>query len=542
MAVRSTPIRVVNLTSEDISFHTYQGQEHVPAEAGSGSPAVFDYGRPSRNPPTLTDGNTPVAYDIAPGRLVDSIPAPAAQTVYVTSRDVAMTVRRPDVAFIYHPDAHSPVGYLAFVDGLGPLRRARYRFAQWRRTVAPRIWRNPSDTWIAITLTVSTACLGALLVLGIDTWRDAADRDWWILGIVAAVTVVVLAFAWTLWRNASRARRGRGTAYLIDETGLNWTTAERSQFNAVVADQFSTVLEVPGPVVGPSRWQWTLEDRVDAKAWTGHLSSLVSNFEVVRHNDDHLTDSAVFLSAYWPVAFALGLELPKTRRGQVLNVCQRPSDGNGPRVTGYERTAFGPNRPKLDAAHDFLSAQDRDKSRARCRLAVQSRDFKVALTVDGLTHRDSAKAVRPEIRIVAIRLVAEQFGSAEADADLVDTQDFTMKVTNWSDTPLPPGNYAATELRLTRSGRPLASRTEIPWSDYPAIVDQIVDWFATQDFSNTVVFLATTVPQEIGFGLGMVAHKRPDVLPASLLPMNYVPWKGAFVVPDFDLGRIARER
>ena len=69
------------------------------------------------------------------------------------------------------------------------------------------------------------------------------------------------------------------------------------------------------------------------------------SFWAVHYNDDHVTRNAVFVWAPWPVAMAFGARATARRRGLVLHVRQRPSDG-----------AAGARRELrlADGAHDFL--------------------------------------------------------------------------------------------------------------------------------------------------------------------------------------------
>lgn len=407
---------------------------------------------------------------------------------------------------------------------------------------------KPNDASIAVTFSVATALIGVFLGVSADLAKDASVEGtklttYFYTALPAGLLGLgSLILGYKLWRNAAAQRTGRGTAYVIDELGDGWTPSDKAEFEQTVALEFSNVLQVPSPLAGRDRWTWQL-DETGAAQWDSKVNELVRNFEIVRHNDDQITANGVFITAPWPIGVALGVRVPATRRGLTLNVYQRPSDGQGARVAGYIRSPRL-KRPRLPDPIDFLAPAGRADPTSACPYRLREKRFHVNLQVSGCPPQPAAGPT--SVTIVVVRPVLGWFGSVPPNTEMATLPDQqTLVVHNWSTLSIASGECNAIELSLTKDGQSLNSGTKLEFPDFPAIVESIVTWFTAAKLGGTVI-LATTMPQEIGFGIGMRWYKSANnSRPGALLPALFERPRqtgdaGHFVIPNLNLGSNTR--
>jgi hypothetical protein len=489
---------------------------------------------------------------------------PVAQpgTRYVVSRLTALAARgRRDLVFPL-AEIRDGDGHVVAAQGLGTYRRKwataeRFRdrraLARARRShhgPEPRIWLT------GVLFATGTALLSGALGLLPGVLDNAEKNGWagggqpwtsWLTVGFFLLGSAVLLLAVRRWLVRMRVLGERGTAYVIEEQAIHWRHEEKTSVLATIRDGFASVLMVPGPEALGDNWRWEA-DADGAPQWDARADQLVRSFWAVHYNDDHVTRNAVFVWAPWPVAMAFGARATARRRGLVLHVRQRPSDGAG----GSRREL------RLeDGAHDFLRARKRPPLAAEApRHSLTQASGYATVTIrslpgpgartGGLDRQADGGLPRPRGRrpaassrepapllLLLVRLVARQIGPIPLD--LRQIPEISLAVC---------GRLAASEITPGRHHVPVAEwrlsaddGDQVPWRAFPAVAETIADWVEQQAAAHPshVILLATRMPQEVAVGLGIQLGQRSSTWPHRVYPVHYA--ERQLVVPDLDLGR-----
>jgi len=498
------------------------------------------------------------------GRLID-LPPPRPGVRYVVSRVTALAARdRGDLVFPFE-EIRDPDGRVAGARGLASFRP---RAATWRR---PRAWRAAardrrrgrplSGQWVTgVLFAVATALLSGALSLFPTSLDEAKASGWgaawasWTLRLTVVFAVAGLAAlivaAWR-WYERGVMLEERGTAYVIEEQAITWRHEEKASVLADVGSGFAAVLRVPGPAELGSNWRWEADGH-SAPQWDARVDELVSSFWAVHYNDDQITRNAVYVWAPWPVAMAFGARATARRRGLVLHVRQRPSNG-----------AAGPHRrPRLtDDAHDFLRREGLPSlagKAPRHEPAVARETVTMTIGPMGAPYpgQPGSQGANPcgqrqpdtpdsaeELLLLIVRVIHGPIGPIPVD--LAKAKPFTIGVSpSLAGSVIPTGTriVPAVEWRLDPREAGVTRVPDLPWPGFPAAAEAIAGWVADQAAAHPArtVLLATRIPQELAVGLGVQLGQRSwdrttsQQWPQQVYPVFYA--GDRLVVPDLRLG------
>lgn len=494
------------------------------------------------------------------GRVID-LPAPEPGTMYVVSRLTAHAARRRADLVFPLAEIRDAEGRIIGARGLGSYRRTLTQTERYRdrreRTRERRSGRSLPAQWLTgVLFATGTALLsGALGLLpgvldGISTKGWAAHgqvlTDWLTLVFLVSGAAVLLLAA-RRWLNFMRMRNERGTAYVIEEQAIHWLHEEKAAVLAKIAEEFASVLRVPGAEALGARWRWQCDAR-NAPLWDARTDELVHSFWAVHYNDDQVTRNAVFVWAPWPVAMAFGARATARRRGLVLHVRQRPSSG----------AAGARSELQLeDGAHVFLRGRELlplPAAAPRHTLVEPGGTVTVTIqpipgpratrhpamsTVPGENLQRALPAAgrvphaAPGALLLLVRFVREDIGPIPLD--LSRAGEISLHVSSsLGSAVIAHGkqDVPVAEWRLTAD-----DGTQVPWQAFPAVAEALADWVQQQAAAHPdhTILLAARMPQEIAVGLGIQLGQRPTSWPPRVYPVHYT--GGSLVVPDLDLGR-----
>ena len=570
---RGTPadgVHLVNLTEHEIAL-----QAHPSSAAGEGAesanapiavPATSQVARVDDSGARLGSGWLNVPAGRVPltrlrrSRRLTGLPAPEPATRYLVSRLTAHAARRRTDLVFPLGDIRNGRGRITGAEGLGSYRPSPalvQRCREWRTGLEVRRSQRslPAQWPTGVLFATGTALLSGALGLIPGVLDDIVTSGWaargqrWTTWLTVAFLVagtVVLAVAVRRWLAFMRKRGERGTAYVIEEQAIHWLHEEKAAVLARIAEEFASVLRVPGAEALGARWRWQA-DAAGAPHWDARTGQLVHSFWAVHYNEDHVTSNAVFVWAPWPVAMAFGARATARRRGLVLHVRQRPSYGAAGR------------RPALrleDGAHDFLRGRRHEPlaaSAPRHRLATPAASLTVTVRSLGLPAADPSPpghrragpgardarlagrgpGARPGLLLLLVRFVRQVIGPIPAG--LEQAEEVALHVSADLAGPVfPMGTWdvPAAEWRLTAD-----DGTEVPWAAFPAVAETLADWVEQQAAAHpgAVILLAGRMPQEIAVGLGIQLGQRPGSWPSRLFPVHHT--GECLTVPHLDLGR-----
>jgi hypothetical protein len=404
--------------------------------------------------------------------------------------------------------------------------------AKWRE-LGPRSGLRWPATWAS-----SAAAIGIGSALG------ALPRP--LLAALAAVCVLLAAFAswWTL--SQRRESRRRGSVYVVRERSAAWASDDdvTRHFIDALGTSFPEVRQVPGPAV-LSDWTWPLDGA--AHAWEQNVSLLVAAIRISRRGDDKPGQKSLVAWTPWPVAVAMMAQMRRADRGPGLLVRQRTSFGRSAAIETVD-----PRQPPL--SFDAVPAAAPPRAARRLMFLTSWRhpagvspprsevtelaERPVCLQI---TRRPEAGA-GPEVPATSVTVLLIRLGRGswgplaacdEADAESADLDltvadasgigvDGTVRARLWEWRCL-PGVDAALDVH--------------PWRDYEELARGAVSWIGQRcRESHGVVLLGAVMPQEIGLGIGILLRQR-DIhdWPAHLYPLVWS-GPGGFVIPRLDLG------
>jgi hypothetical protein len=570
--VSRPPVCLVNLTEHEIAL---ESEQQAPGDQGHGlaPPSVLrvspagqfarvddDQARLSEGWLLAAGGRVRLARLRRSRRLMDLPPA-VPGTRYVVSRLTAHAARhRGDLVFPL-AQVRDGRGQIIGAGGLGTYRRSMAvaeRYRDWRAAAAERRSRRslPSDWVTAVLFAAGTALLSGGLGLVPGVLDNASANGWagghegwtsWLTVAFFVAGAVALGAAARRWLTRQRMLGERGTAYVIDEQADWWLHEEKTSALAAITAGFASVLLVPGPEALGENWHWQA-DAGGAPQWDARTDQLVRSFWAVHYNDDHVTRNALFVWAPWPVAMAFGARATARRRGLVLHVRQRPSDGAAGR------------RDELrleDSAHDFLAGRGPSrladiapqhalaKTSALVTIRIQPLPGHAATSPERVRRpagsarlparsADSAGDDAAAILLLLVRFGEQDIGAIPADVR--QAGEIALQVSgSLAGSVLAPGPHhevPVAEWRLSA-----ADGSEVPWRAFPAVAECIAGWVEEQAFAHPghVVLVASRMPQEVAVGLGIELGRRPATWPRRVYPVHYA--SGQLVVPDLDLGR-----
>ncbi len=380
------------------------------------------------------------------------------------------------------------------------------------RVVAP-------EWLIAVAFTVGVALLGAALGIVpdlVEAGWSASPRRSTILSWFGVGAVVVLAVGVLLWWQRNRVLRRRGTAYLVKETGPDWTFEDNQAFLAAVQARFAAVMHVPGPTDLGDLWTWPLDERADQ--WDQRLDQLVRYFWANHFNDHKDTPNALYIWAPWSVSMAFATRSMTGRRGVDFTVRQRPS---------YGRSGSIGAAPFSDEGHTFRRPPGRPYPLLSTG-AISHHEHHVTLRIQPAAPGPASPA---QILILLLRMSKNSFGPVPASDGQGPDDRYVLDVRDAAGLGL---SEAATATIHEWRYLPTSGAT-VAWSDYPTLVADAAGWICQEASAHpdATVLLGAVGPQEFATGLGIHATQRPD-WPAALWPLVY---GGTFTVPKLNLGR-----
>lgn len=353
-----------------------------------------------------------------------------------------------------------------------------------------------------------------------------AQWQMWAGIIVAAVIYLATLIAW--WGKNAMLRRN-GTAFVVKERARDWDLDEPADFYAQVGRRFARVITVPGPEALGSGWDWPLD--ADARHWEERLAQLVRSFQTVyiaqqadRRNE--LGATGIFVTAYAPVALALGYRLQSGDRQLGLDVWQRPSHGGAGKIEPDIWSQRG---------HRF------GESLAAAALATEERVWDAELTVDrtGAAIGHDVAGGGP-VSTLLVRYGRGPWGGAEGGlpatgAEPLDLEPVPVTLHDMAGAIPRRGTFPVQlhELRCTPSGRAFA------WDDFPFLVEKAVTWIQakTAELHGHTLLLGTAMPNEVALGIGLTAGRESCVgWPKTLWPVVYRKPAETLIVPRLDLG------
>lgn len=373
-----------------------------------------------------------------------------------------------------------------------------------------------------------------------------------LLLIIALASMVLGSFSgwWTFTQR--RHVQAQGTAYVVREPVAAWADDDDqvTRFVAELNDHFRSVREVPGPA-DLGRWLWPLDQ---ADRWDERVDELVKAFRVVQRGDVGTSDRSLFVWARWPVAVAMMTRLLASERSaRPLVIRQRPSIGRMNRVIKVD-----PEQPGLTfGAHHRLSPVTESGWKAwRSRWLGRSdsagdppagddAEYPGTVTVNPrkpLQPRPGAvRPGPPHVTILLLRFTNARWGPfpslggdpaapAPTAPSLIIDDAQGLGIDGTAELSIHEWRCPPVDADAQGTHR---------WSHFEELTEQAVEWLAQHVPGpvGEVVLLGSTMPQEIGLGLGVLLHR----LDAHRWPAHVYPlvWKQGdeFVVPQLDLGR-----
>jgi hypothetical protein len=395
----------------------------------------------------------------------------------------------------------------------------------WWRRIGPGSDRRWPGAWAG-----GAAAMGAGAALG---GLPAA-----MLVVLGSISALLAAFsAW--WALAVRHdARTRGAVYIVRELGGSWED-DQVQFEAFLGQMthdFGAVREVPGPTA-LHRWYWPLD--TGAQEWDKRVDEVVTSLRIMRRGDNSAAQQSVVAWARWPVGMAMMARmLAAERGGPGLLIRQRVSDGRAPsagRVDPRQHAlAFDPTPARPHAGVDITHSGTIRMSRI-------------------IRRPGAPRGPRPtRVRILLLRLTTASWGPL---AGLVGSIPRSL-----APYPLAQPGTAAAEAALSFSlvvvdalGTGITGTADcvirewqcVPpegghrWEDFEALAAGAIGWISAQvpRQDDELLLLGSTMPQEIGLGLGVhVRRLEREAWPDHLYPLVWDGDAGGFVIPRLDLG------
>lgn len=355
-------------------------------------------------------------------------------------------------------------------------------------------------------------------------------RELWVGFVGAAVVYAAVVIArWGRKRMLERT----GTAFVILEKSKEWD-ADQPEPSAVdpaddfyeqVPHRFDRVVNVPGPVKQREDdgfgWNWMLDEK-EAASWDDRLMELVHAFRVLYVSASART-SAVFVTAWAPVALAFGLRSRDMYRKLRLHVWQRPSDGRAEEV----RPAIWKQRGHLFGARvakpsDFPEPVGLERS-----TPVWDATLTVHRTRSGLEETRS-------VALLLLRFGWSRWGNLPAPKKETT---YTVSQTIHDMDGVVPVNETVParihELRLLPKGK------QFDWKDFPFLVAEAVQWIGEKadELKDQTLLLGSAVPNEVALGIGLTAGQDAcEDWPEHLWPIVFQKETKNMVVPRLDLG------
>ncbi|WP_267618132.1 hypothetical protein [Gordonia bronchialis] len=511
---RDDQVILVNLTGDTIRIATENGPTALDPLAEGVTPWIPRAELRRRSKKLTTNTGVVEIGTVADGYRPVNLPRRRPRTLYIVGQDVAMKSRRSDLVFVVEnssgPDGVPAASTLAFPRRPIVWRIRNLEAVRW--FMAFGFVSNPQPRTLGILVAILAAVGGAMLGILADLINDGNSTLAKIFICVLAATVGTAFLTNWLWKNRENALLDRGTAYIVEEAGTGWQTAENGQFRALVESRFAQVLNVPGPCAMHD-WRWPIEP-TQAADWQRNVDRLVESFAHLRYNDDELTANGLIVTAHWPVAMSFGARLRSIRRGLSVAVYQRPSHGRTAEVKVIKRSRLG-IIPKLQDPHDFTKAAPESLAEEwhGARIEIIGRGSPEAepsyLHVNPTNHHDAADAPPENPHIVLVRLLPATWGpgyGVQLDRPSEDKDigpiDCAAPLT------LQSGRYRFTELRLV-DGSGAIFANQLDWSMYPALVDAVVVGVKSLNLTGTVL-MGVLAPGEVALGIGM-RSAAPDV-------------------------------
>lgn len=421
-----------------------------------------------------------------------------------------------------------------------------------RRISGLRAWlRHPNWAWTvrrAAVLTFVVGVASALLGVGLNAAEvvipgglsaSQGRREQWLMWTTIAAAAVVYAAIAIAYRGRDGMLRRNGTAFIVRERADDWDRDEPDNFYVEVRRRFARVIEVPGPGILAPPWGWPLDAR--ARHWEGRLTGLVRSFQTLYLTETSRTDAApasatgVFVTAWWPVALALGYRLSAADRVMGLGVWQRFSHGRADKVD-----------PAIWAQHGHRFGGTRNVP-APAGVTRAERVWDAILTVD----RSGAAPEVPVPGSGPVSVLLIRFGrrgrsewgplpSAEVEPDGLEPLPFTLHDMAGV---VPVKGTAPVGIHELSYIPPFDQ--QFAWDDYPFLVNEAVSWIAkkTTELDGHTLVLGTAMPNEVAIGIGLSAGREDcPGWPRHLWPAVYRKPADALVVPRLDLGRAGAAR
>jgi hypothetical protein len=538
------PVEVVNLTGHPVDLdivHPASGEPAttttvtVPAAGGMARVAEPRVGQGT----LLTSFGSFHEVRLRRTDTVDGLPPERAGLVYLVPRLTALAASsRSDLAFP-HAERRDSRGRVLAAGALArfePPRRRRLRdrapavalLSAFRRTAPQRLGDVTELTrWTGVVFALATALLSAPLGVLPDLVASDPRTESFRLKLlggfcVLAVGILALVSGTRLWRRRSDLVTRRGTAYVIDELADSWTYEEKRSFLDGLTTHFAVVLHVPGPADLGASWRWPLGP--GASEWTHKVDDLVRAFWAVQYNDDQVTHNAIFGWAWWPVSMAFAARATACRRGLVLRVRRRPSDGREGRLEG----AGWDEQP-----HSFV----RDPDLVRIGTEPPPRQVTVTVTphadLSTPPHHGASRVPAP-VTVLLVRMTNGVWGDSLTTTTPTD-QPIALRIEDAAGT----GVAGTSVARLLEWRCVVPPGTFHPWQGYPALAQSATEWIGrTASECPGPVLLGLLAPAEVAIGIGNLAGATPEEYwPEHLWPVHVDPGdRTHLVIPGLDLG------
>ncbi|WP_166355279.1 hypothetical protein [Phytoactinopolyspora limicola] len=376
---------------------------------------------------------------------------------------------------------------------------------------------------IAVAFTTGTISLGGAISFlpGIIT-SDASSHNFLVeVGVGSALLALAVSAIFVgvrLWFRRRRLLDSRGTAYIVNESAKTWTYEEKRNFSTRIQTEFAHIIRVPGPDELGSNWKWPLDE--NAHKWSGKVDELVYAFWAVQYNDNQRTRNSLFIWAWWSVSLAFTLRAISGRRGLVLGIRRRPSEGRAGRLDPEawreppKSFTIDPSLPDVGAPGAIWKATANFGS-------------------DDPTAKNAASP-KPAT-LLLVRMSPGAWGPIPP-GDETPAQPIHLTLRDAG------GNTGLTgtvDLEF-REWRAFPDTRHHAWENYEPLAQSAARWIsAVWRERGGVVLLGMVAMPEAVAGIGILATQMGESWPEHLWPVMWNGHGGPMVIPDLDLGRSA---